>query len=727
MAIVVPRVDGPSVQREGIPSVRLNDTPPDSSGLERGLANLGAAVTQIAQREQERADMAQVLEAKRKLGDWERAWFDPNNETGVYSQKGRDALGVNDKLDSDFQRVSAEISGNIRSPRARQAFMELSVSTRDSVLGRAQTYAVSEHDKYVKAEFQASMLQSTEAAGRAGLEGRYEDQAREVRYGLGMIRATAKTEGEPPELTRQKEQTFLSSVHATALKGLIDAGEIDQATAYMDENGESMTVEDAGAVTARLRPMQVELLADTMVYGVQAGVTPADLGADLTLADIWPAQERQESGGNQRAVSVKGAVGVAQIMPATGPEAARLAGLPWDAKRLKTDADYNRALGQAYMGEQLRVFGSMPLALAAYNAGPGAVQKWIRTIGDPRRGDLPVAEFVNRIPYSETRDYVTRIYKGAGRDLTSAPTAARPRGGAGGVVPSVASAPAPGATRTATLAQQLAQVREIPDPLLRRTLEQKVRSKHALEKQQEAETEALALEAINTKVWDAPVGQPLSTTLSTDEVAFITQRGYRDRYEETVRKRIEGALPQTDAILFDTLRRQSVEDPSGFMAQRNFILKNRDKFAAPDYETLLGRIKTLQTGKSAAQADWATQEQRKAAIAQGLELKGKAQIAAVGMAYDQAERALIQTLDGKKPTPEQLDALARNVRVNIARNIANDVPWVDRYGAYEAEAVKITPARRSTIQAGLTRALGRQPTDAEILQYEAGRVSRQAP
>src|SRR5690606_5416004 len=160
---------------------------------------------------------------------------------------------------------------------------------------------------------------------------------------------------------------------------------------YLDANGEGLTVKDAAEVTARLRPLQLENLADAMVWGVQAGVTPAAVGADLTLDDIWPAQERQESGSlGQAAVSPKGATGVAQGMPATGPEAARLAGLPWDPQRFKQDEDYNRALGRAYMGEQLRVFGSMPLALAAYNAGPGAVQKWIRTLGDPRRGEISV-------------------------------------------------------------------------------------------------------------------------------------------------------------------------------------------------------------------------------------------------------------------------------------------------------------------------------------------------
>lgn len=86
---------------------------------------------------------------------------------------------------------------------------------------------------------------------------------------------------------------------------------------------------------------------------------------------------RQESGGRQFDAegnplrSSAGAIGVAQVMEGTGPEAAALAGLEWDRNRWLNDAEYNRALGEAYFLEQYRRFGSLDLAAAAYNAGPG--------------------------------------------------------------------------------------------------------------------------------------------------------------------------------------------------------------------------------------------------------------------------------------------------------------------------------------------------------------------
>lgn len=77
--------------------------------------------------------------------------------------------------------------------------------------------------------------------------------------------------------------------------------------------------------------------------------------------------------GNFR-ISPKGAFGPAQLMPGTAPEAARLAGVPYDERKARTDAAYNTRLGKAYYDEQLRTFGDPVLAAAAYNAGPGAVR-----------------------------------------------------------------------------------------------------------------------------------------------------------------------------------------------------------------------------------------------------------------------------------------------------------------------------------------------------------------
>lgn len=147
------------------------------------------------------------------------------------------------------------------------------------------------------------------------------------------------------------------------------------------------------------------------------------LGVDVTAiagptasADVvWRRMLQQESGNQQTGAdgrpvtSKKGAVGIAQIMPETGPEAARLANLPWDPERLRTDADYNAALGRAYFDAQLQKYQHPALAAAAYNAGPGAVDEWIAKYGDPRTGAISIAAWSAKIPFKETREYVAKV------------------------------------------------------------------------------------------------------------------------------------------------------------------------------------------------------------------------------------------------------------------------------------------------------------------------------
>jgi len=123
------------------------------------------------------------------------------------------------------------------------------------------------------------------------------------------------------------------------------------------------------------------------------------------LLDLIDRVAQQESGGQQfdqegnPLTSSAGAIGVMQVMPGTAPEAARLAGVPFDEEAYRTDPTYNRLIGIAYLSEMLRRYdGDVELALAAYNAGPGAVDRVINRGGN----------WLAALP-AETQDYVTRI------------------------------------------------------------------------------------------------------------------------------------------------------------------------------------------------------------------------------------------------------------------------------------------------------------------------------
>lgn len=119
---------------------------------------------------------------------------------------------------------------------------------------------------------------------------------------------------------------------------------------------------------------------------------------------------RQESEFYPKARSPVGALGLMQLMPATAKQTARRQGLAYDRKRLTSDPDYNIRLGQAYLAELLERFGgSYVLALAAYNAGPARAERWMTQFGDPRDSTIDPVQWIERIPFRETRNYVQRI------------------------------------------------------------------------------------------------------------------------------------------------------------------------------------------------------------------------------------------------------------------------------------------------------------------------------
>ena len=120
---------------------------------------------------------------------------------------------------------------------------------------------------------------------------------------------------------------------------------------------------------------------------------------------------RHESGGRVDAVSPVGARGLMQLMPDTAREIAGRTGAPGES-RLVRDGDYNRQLGSAYLNKMLdRYAGSEVLALAAYNAGPGRVDQWLQRFGDPRTSQVAEADWVERIPFAETRNYTRSILR----------------------------------------------------------------------------------------------------------------------------------------------------------------------------------------------------------------------------------------------------------------------------------------------------------------------------
>ena len=124
------------------------------------------------------------------------------------------------------------------------------------------------------------------------------------------------------------------------------------------------------------------------------GIDPAWIAAEIRAESIFDPQAR----------SAANAMGLMQVLPATGQATAEKAGLPWQGAQSLYDADTNIAIGSAYLREMHDTWGDLPHAIAAYNAGPTAAQRW-RT----QRPDFDPDLWIETISYKETREYVARV------------------------------------------------------------------------------------------------------------------------------------------------------------------------------------------------------------------------------------------------------------------------------------------------------------------------------
>jgi len=154
---------------------------------------------------------------------------------------------------------------------------------------------------------------------------------------------------------------------------------------------------------------------------------PVLAAAQTRLAPLLHAVSRQESEFDPRAVSPRGARGLMQILPGTARRIARSLKIRYSRGRLTADPAYNVRLGSYYLGRLVeRYDGSYVLALAAYNAGEGRVRRWLRQWGDPRTGEIDAVDWIELLPFSETRNYLQRVLEGVqvyrqrlpGREMT---------------------------------------------------------------------------------------------------------------------------------------------------------------------------------------------------------------------------------------------------------------------------------------------------------------------
>jgi hypothetical protein len=252
--------------------------------------------------------------------------------------------------------------------------------------------------------------------------------------GQELFRFTAAPE--PVKMTQQVVDSTLYNVNpvtGVAAEALIGDPTQNRSLPAREPTFASTGVRSPYAVGGGMGAGQPSMAPPTAPPAQAVGIPvggPRGAPAGGQGGDVFSRMIQQESRGKQfdRAgrplTSSAGAIGIAQVMPGTAPEAAKLAGLPFDQNRYRNDPEYNLALGKAYYEKQLRDFGGDErLAAAAYNAGPGAVRSALKKGGPDG--------WINNIP-RETRNYLDAVFGGArapARTPTAAgtPTAAAPQ------------------------------------------------------------------------------------------------------------------------------------------------------------------------------------------------------------------------------------------------------------------------------------------------------------
>lgn len=220
----------------------------------------------------------------------------------------------------------------------------------------------------------------------------------------------------------QTETLFNANPVVRAVRLLAAGGQGRLAAPLLRHFGSSLTRSSDLLLAARLaeeigaHPVAIAIAAsadqlgtplDSFSFPQDERLADTDLAADR--AAVY-AIMRQESMFQLDAVSSAGARGLMQLMPGTAQEVARKVGVDYSPSRLVSDAAYNALLGSTYLGTQLeRYGGSLVLAAAAYNAGPGNANKWLAAYGDPRADNVDPVIWVELIPFQETRTYVKRV------------------------------------------------------------------------------------------------------------------------------------------------------------------------------------------------------------------------------------------------------------------------------------------------------------------------------
>lgn len=231
-------------------SARLSPDQIDG-GMGKALGQIGQQFADIAIKEKDAADTTAVLEADRKLSQWQAGAL--YGENGALNRKGKDTLGLPDETSKAFDSYYSEVAAGLTSDKQRMALSKLSADRRESLMRTLYQHSSSEMERHYDGEFKASIDTARSAAALAYGDPKKVDE--ELQRGAKIIAANAVRKGLGEEARTAQLQQWSSTVHRDVVSRMLDENPM-QAQQYLEQNRDKFTANDLLAVT----------------HGVQAGV-----------------------------------------------------------------------------------------------------------------------------------------------------------------------------------------------------------------------------------------------------------------------------------------------------------------------------------------------------------------------------------------------------------------------------------------------------------------------
>lgn len=380
------------------------------NAIAEGLGNVGLSMEKI-QKERD------ILDATNLDTEYQKQvrgmLYDP--DSGYLSKQSGNAIGVSKDAEKKLEELKRSMLERTESQGARDLFTKSANRIQENTLESLNRFELSQQQKYRDDTFSARSINNAE---RAALF--YNSDAefeKSLRDNNSVVVAKAAAEGAGPDKLVAMQREANSKLYAARAASMLESDDpetvIKGAEFFEKARSEgNITFEhwqkldgvaQAGAAKAYSKREFDKLRGGNVGVG------------DVDSEELFNGMIQQESDGRQfdpltgaPMESSAGAIGIAQVMPATAPEAAKMAGLEWDETKYRTDKDYNLKIGKAYYNHLVQRYEDPNLAAIAYNWGMGNLDDHIKKVGDPRMGQIPLGNFIASIPSKEAREYLPK-------------------------------------------------------------------------------------------------------------------------------------------------------------------------------------------------------------------------------------------------------------------------------------------------------------------------------